>query len=379
MKTKRATSFSGFVEFPLKCFKIFGLIPHEDLNGSWKKKVLAVYHFVVIADLALAIFLMAVYIAKNYNDLALITESLPFSCYRILAIVKSFSIYRGKKEFKDLMETLRDLFPKTKKLQKSANVKEIFKNYKLMERIFAVLVSGVVVVFALVPIIKFILVGVWYERLPYKNWFPFDEYDPRYYNYVFIWEMFTSVISIASLMGPDLILYAFCTLISMQFDILSLQLRQLQQISSSEVHKKLAVLAELHKTLIRLSDNLETIYAASIFFNFLGGSVILCLLGFQIFVEISYENLVKFSVFLAASSVQILMLCYYGNKLTIASETVTEAAYDSGWNFNDSKIYKSYLLMMLQRSQRPTVLSAFKFSVVSLKSFTTVSIHKVKV
>lgn len=341
--------------------------------------MLAIYHFVVIADLALAIFLMAVYIARNYNDLALITESLPFSCYRILAIIKSISIFRGKKEFKDLMETLRDLFPKTKKLQKSANVEKIFKNYKRMERIFAVLVSGVVVVFALVPITKFILVGVWYERLPYKNWFPFDEYDPRYYNYVFIWEMFTSVISIASLMGPDLILYAFCTLISMHFDILSLQLRQLKQISSSDVHKKFAVLAELHKTLIRLSDNLETIYAGSIFFNFLGGSVILCLLGFQIFVEISYENLVKFSVFLAASSVQILMLCYYGNKLATASETVTEAVYDSGWNSNDSKVYKSYLLMMLQRSQKPSVLSAFKFSVVSLKSFTTVSIHKLKV
>lgn len=156
-----------------------------------------------------------------------------------------------------------------------------------------------------------------------------------------------------------------------------MRLRKLKFVSTLDVHKKLAELVKIHETLIRLSESLEKIYRISIFFNFFGSSIILCLIGFQFSIEINPEMLAKYFLFMTVSFVQILILCFYGNKLTTASESVNDAVYDTGWDVKGDKLFKSYLLMMMQRSQKPSTLSAFKFAVVSLKSFTTVSKLKV--
>lgn len=369
-------SLSDFVQFPVKCLKVFGLIAYDAENvETWKRKLLKIYHYVVIANLLLGLCWMSIFAHKNYRNLLLMTETLPPSGYALLAIIKSISIFSRRNEFKDLMETLSDVFPKTRHEQNFHQVRMTYKRYKNMERIFSAMVGSAAINFVVVPVLKFIITREWYGKLPFNGWYPFDEYDPKFYNFVFLWHFFNIVITIASLLGPDLFLYAFITLISMQFEILCYRFKDLKNIPSSEVYEKFVELVKVHETLIRLSTNLQRIYSVSILFNFTGSSILICLIGYQASKGINLVNLVKFLIFLTASLLQVFMLCNHGNKLSEASNKVADAAFSSGWNEKENRSLRNALLLVVQRAQKPNVITAHKFSVVSLEAFTSVSLN----
>lgn len=365
--------FSEFVAFPLQCFRAYGLTPHETSDGGKWKKLRQAYLFFALANMSVSIALMVIYVCKNISNLVLVAQNAPPYGYTALAVLKSIAIYLHKNEFSDLLETLRDLFPKTKDDQKAFKVRSYLNGYKRMERVFASLLSVVFIGFIIVPIVKLILTRGRDNKLPIETWYPFDEYDPRFYSLVVIWLSVLSVIGNAALIAPDLILYAFIILICMQFNILGERIRELKIVPKADVRKKLVELVEMHKTLIRLSKRVEDIYSIPIFFNFFGSSILICFVGYQMSVGVDLESILKASNLLSTALIQILMLCYYGSKLTTASEVVCEAVYDSGWNTRIKKKLDIDLMIMLHRSQTPTAITAYKFSTVSLNVYTTVS------
>lgn len=367
-------SFSDFVKFPLKCFKAIGLVPYDADNvETVKKKCLRFYHFFVITNLVIALIFATVFVKNNLGNLPLITENIPIYGYVLMAVVKSTCILVKKEEFKDLVDTLSELFPKTKEEQNIFKVRKYFTNYRRTEIIFAIMVGSAAMDFVAAKLISFAFTGVWYDKLPYENWFPFDEYDPKFYNFVFLWQWLNTIVTVCSLIGSDLILYSFITLLTTQFDILSQQLEKLTPLNDIE---KIIELTKMHETLLRLSRVLEEIFSVAILFNFLSSSILICLVGYQVLIGISFELLLNFSVLLTAALLQVLMLCYYGNKLTTAAENVADSAYNSEWDGSNNRKMKNALLMMIQRSQKPTAISAYKFTAVSLSAFTTVSLNE---
>lgn len=368
--------FSEFVAFPLQCFRVYGLNPQGASDGGKWKRLRQVYHFFALANMSVSIALMVIYVCKHIDNLALVAQNAPPYGYTALAVLKSIAIYLHNIEFSDLLKTLNDLFPKTKDEQKAFKVRSYFNGYKRMERVFAFMLSVVCIGFIVVPIVKLILTRGRDNKLPIETWYPFDEYDPRFYSLVLIWLSLSSIIGNAALIGTDLILIAFIILICMQFNILSERIRKLKDFPTADVRNKFVEVIEMHKTLIRLSEQVEKIYSVPIFFNFFGSSILICFVGYQMSVGVDFESILKSSNFLSSALLQILMLCYYGSKLTTASEIVSEAVYDSGWHTRINKKLDIELLIMLQRSQTPTAITAYKFSTVSLNVFTTVSFLK---
>lgn len=370
--------FSDFIKFPLKCLKFIGLIPAGEVEtGLLKRKLLALVNRVVLVNLSITLLLMMIFVLLNISELSIITGPTSTIGYIGLAIVKSISISSKIKEFKDLIETLNDLFPKSKEEQKAFGVVNYRKGYRRMENFFIYLNVSVGVFFTVVPIVKFLVSGIWINKLPFDSWFPFDEYDPRCYNFILLSEIFCSIMTLAVMLGSDLCLISFIILISMKFDVLCQRLQQLEDSESIDVHKKFVEFVKLHETLIRLSKNLEKIFTYPIFINFFGSSIFICLNVHQASMETSIANYFRSANLIIASMLQIFLICYYGNKLTSAAENLTNAVFNSGWN-KQMRDRKYFLLMMIQRSQKPTVLSALKFSAVSLRSFTTVSIQTLK-
>lgn len=85
--------FSDFVKLPLKCFKVFGLIPHKSGEiGPRKRKFLAVYYSFVLANLTIALIGIAVCIKKTFSDSSVTTKE-PVSAfsYTFLDIVKTIT------------------------------------------------------------------------------------------------------------------------------------------------------------------------------------------------------------------------------------------------------------------------------------------------
>lgn len=361
---------SDFVGFPIKCFKFFGVnLLNPTGDATWKAKLLEIYRCFTIVNFCLILLSLFTFVIKHITDSASVAQ--PAIGYFFLAIVKSMTFKHYRKEVSETVEILDELFPRTTGSQKVLNVAKYLKSYKVLERALSLMIYSVGSLFFAVPVFKFILTGIWINKLPYLNWFPFDEYDPKFYNFVFLWEAFNSFSTIASVLAPDLTLYAFITLISMHFDSLCQSLRDLKNVPEAQVKKQFIELIELHQTLMKLSGNLEKIFSISIFFNFLGSSIFICLACFQAFIGTNSNIKADSLLLLVSSLTQILLLCFFGTKLSTASGNVADAAYDSGWSVES----KFFLLMIIRRSQKPAVITAYKFSPVSLNAFMNVSIE----
>jgi odorant receptor len=363
-------NFSDFTKVPLKFFAMLGSKLCDDGPETRMKRYLKNYFYVSHFSVVVATVFMIVYIKESIDTIPKMAEYLPPFCYTVLSVSKSFSIYATQQTFNDVMETLDELFPKTKEDQATFEVAKYSKGYKRIEKVFVGLVASAAFSLFATNFLKLAFLGGWYDKLPFDNWYPFDEYNPIYFNFVFIWQNTNVVVTVCGLLGSDLIFYSFMTLLSMQFDILAMKF---QQLSTKDDLKKFVELMEIHENLLELVKKLERIFAPSILLNFLASSVLICLVGYRVSIDFNLEVFMKSSLMLTVALLQIFSLCHYGNKLTTAAENVSMAAYNSDWVNDDNRKMKTILVMVMQRSQKKTALTAFKFKVLNLEAFTVVS------
>jgi gustatory receptor len=268
------------------------------------------------------------------------------------------------------LETLNELFPKTKEEQTIFKVDKYLKGYKRIEKAVAFSFAGVTFNFIVLKILKLVVFGVWYDRkLLGDNWFPFDKYDPSGYNVAIAWQSFGSILFVGGLLGSDLTLYCLVSLIAMQFDILAMKLEKFQANDDKEEFNELI---KEHGKLLKMSNDLEEIFTPSILFNFTFSSILICLVGYLVSIAITADFAMKFAGLLVGALLQVLSLCNCGQKLTTAAEKVEFSAYGCDWSSNQKKM-KTLLVMTMQRSQKQTLLTAFKFSAVNYQAFTAVN------
>lgn len=177
--------FEDFITFPLNCLKFIGLVESEKKMTKFSRA----YFFATVINMTITGFMALIYIKNTFRDLPRITENVPNSGYTSLAAVKVMSLFLCRKEFRDLLVTLRDLLPRTEEDQTKFNVRKHLQHYIRIKLVLALMISLVFVAFILLPILKLIVTGVWIKKVPFETCFPFDAYDPpMIYNAVFIWE-----------------------------------------------------------------------------------------------------------------------------------------------------------------------------------------------
>jgi hypothetical protein len=230
-----------------------------------------------------------------------------------------------------------------------------------------------VVHLAVIKIVNLILFGVWYDqKLTYENWFPVDKFDPFGYNVLLVWQYFLSILFFCGIVGSVLILNALVALIAMNFDILSMKLAKFKPYEDKSKFKELLM---EHEKLMKLSKDVEEIFSPSILFNVTASSMLICFISYELSIKFDLEFVLKLSIRLTAALLQILMVCNCGQKLTNAADGIRNAVYNCDWT-NDLKHMRTTLVMTIQRAQKATVLTAYKFSVVNLAGFTVVSKQK---
>ncbi|XP_056629904.1 odorant receptor Or2-like [Diorhabda sublineata] len=113
-------------------------------------------------------------------------------------------------------------------------------------------------------------------------------------------------------------------------------------------------------------------YSTLIFVQCIGSVMVICVLGFQLSVTIPFPSETFFiqSIYLFSMIFQIFCYTWFGQKLMIKSERVTEACYLSKWYEFDFKVKKS-LLILMTRCSKAIVLSAGIFDL-TLETFTMI-------
>lgn len=75
--------------------------------------------------------------------------------------------------------------------------------------------------------------------------------------------------------------------------------------------------------------------------------------------------------YVAVICIQLLLFCYWGNEVALESQSLAFSCYEV--NFVDMpKNFQKQLIFMMQRCQRPVILTAGKFVNLSLSAYVSV-------
>lgn len=365
----KIVNVQDFLKFPVECLKLLGVtLTVENVDPRWKR-VLAKTCWIIMTLSLVAIIGTTL---SRITDLKYLTETFSTLAYTVLAYSKLLCIQWRKKDLNVIIQTLEKEMPQTKEDQDEHGLLNCLASYKRRER-FQIAATFSYIIFYIVPLVKFCVTGDWIQALPLDLTLPFDVYsDARAYTIAYFYEFCTSSIVITSIVGTELLLFSLISLVAFNFSVLSQRIGDLMRGPSANVHNNLEQLLQFHESLIRVSQTLQNIFGVTFLVQFIGSSITICLTAYQLATDHSIESLVKFVPFLVAIFIMIFMLCYYGSKLEDASAFVGEATYMSQWEEIES-IDKKLLVIIIARSQKPLRISAYKFSEISLKFFTTVS------
>lgn len=224
-------------------------------------------------------------------------------------------------------------------------------------------------------IVPFLLFGTMALFLNY--WYPFDPYQLHTFPYAYVWVMWAAYTALINMLATDSNLYSIITILSMEFDILNTDLKNILKTPKDKRVKKMQELIDHHNHLLDLSDRLQDIYSVTFLFSFFISSLILCFVVFQISQSSNPATIAFFFSYFGMMGGPIMLLCLYGQKLINSSASITEGIYESDWETFDDNDFKKQIILVTLRAQRFKQLTAMKFSNVSLESLTAVNILKV--
>nr|CAD7263208.1 unnamed protein product [Timema shepardi] len=136
------------------------------------------------------------------------------------------------------------------------------------------------------------------------------------------------------------------------------------------VEKYVLDLVRYHQSLLMHVEELRDLFNPILFTQYLVTSVNLCLVGY----ELSKMDGINLKVVTTGGHLCCVLLrlglfCFYGTELTFQSTQMSDSIYSSEW-YSCSGSVKKNVQIVLMRAQSPVVLTAGRFGVLSLQTFT---------
>ncbi|XP_049536874.1 odorant receptor 85c-like [Anopheles darlingi] len=365
--------FKSFIRVPEGFFDVIGVARYVPTKNI--KRLRFVLFWSSFGNTAVCVVLEMIYFVlaarsglANFLQLTALASCTGFSA---LSVAKIMTIKLHETKLKEMLRELELLFPGTAMLQDHYGVHRYYREGQLVMKSFSVLYMILIWIFNLMPLVSMVIgyrtERVWHKELPYFMWYWYDWHQAGYFEITFVQQNWGGFVSAVYNLSTDLMYCAFILLFCIQFDIVAQRLRH----ARPDDRAGLVETVRIHQKVIELCNQLERIFSPSLLVNFMLSSVIICLVGFQATAGVQPIDLFKFILFLISSLVQVFLLCYYGNKLIVASDQISYSAFEGHW-INASSSYQKSLLLVMVRSLKPQKLTALKFSVISLASFSKI-------
>lgn len=363
---------SSFVKFSLFMFRLV-LFVFEPLSGSenWKQRFAyeakLVYVKVVLLALALGTMSMVAFAVLNSDNFMTAASAVPNIVTVLLIELKAIVSYMHKDDIWNIFEELREMFDRRENANTKYEIKRFLDNYHFIIKIYS---ATFVIVFLPIafPLFPFLMNGT--MELTVNYWFPFDAFKVANFPFALLWVDWVAWNCLVLLLATESLLYGLIAVISMEFDFLRVDFLNLRFAPEQERAKIISNLSDHHNKLLSISDNLQDIYNLSFLVSFVISSLIMCFISFQLSTtEFDFVAYSFYVPYLGMVGGQILLLCYFGQKLIDSSQAVADGVYNCGWEDFANK--KQFILIIL-RAQRAKRLTAMGFADLSLVSFTSV-------
>ncbi|XP_074037331.1 odorant receptor 46a [Leptinotarsa decemlineata] len=141
---------------------------------------------------------------------------------------------------------------------------------------------------------------------------------------------------------------------------------------SDQVNRGLKNCVKHHVKIIRFHEILEKVFSMIILMQYATSAAVICNIGFQlVHVDPMSMQLIPILVYFIAMMIQLAIYCWFGNEIIVKSLDIRDSCYNFKWFESDLKARKTITIIM-ERSKKPMLLTAGKFSVLSLQSYTSV-------
>nr|WCC57455.1 odorant receptor 58.2 [Papilio glaucus] len=329
---------------------------------------------------------------------------MPCVGYTILCIVKSCKLFFHQPVYERLISELRDMWPRCAVTREEHDVvRTAITKLKFTVKGYYYCNVALFFIFVSPPFVAIIKRATGLEtplRLSFSYWFPFDPFQHGHFEVIAVIQMWHCFVTLCFMLATDLLFCVFISHITTQFDLLAIKIKRMFYVplddqligtyplanynmnskhdiepdGNNELEKKYEMLlVEIilsHRTLIRLSRDVEQQFTFALLINFINGSIIICFCGYcSVFVE--KWNEFNYKIFLITATLQIWIFCSYGQKLLDSSEGIADAVYCCGW-YNAPQRIKRSLIIILYRAQRQVCITTYGFSVISMASYSTI-------
>ncbi|XP_013134659.1 PREDICTED: odorant receptor 4-like [Papilio polytes] len=176
--------------------------------------------------------------------------------------------------------------------------------------------------------------------LPFFILYPFDAFNIYVWPFVYIHQVWSAVLAVFTVLGPDTLLYTSCVLINDHFCQLKHEIRFIFDhhdpelgVRDNGLREKIVNVVEFHTQLLRHLQWIEIIYSKSTLCNVLTSSLLICFTGFNVMVIDNMIMVMPFIPFLLMVIGQIFLLCYYGDLIQKSNEGLTEAVAQKPFKF----------------------------------------------
>lgn len=139
------------------------------------------------------------------------------------------------------------------------------------------------------------------------------------------------------------------------------------------VHQVICECVAYHKRILDYVDRVQQAMSATVFVQYVGSTLLLCMIIFQTTISNRIGNLPVYVSFLSGCITQLFMYSFYGTLLTDEGQNVAQVIYSEFNWYEFSPRNRKYLLIFLLRTQHPPKLTALKIFDCSLNTFVMVS------
>lgn len=365
--------FDSFTKVPLTLMKILQLNVNQSSQSKTRNVLSKVYYWLIVFFLIFNMVLSAkALMLTDTFDMQKLVMGINLSISLTTVSNKVMLLYFAASQIVEIINELKGSHSIQE--QKKYGIENYRKKISKFNKVYSAFwIMPFSIQFISVPLV-FIFAG--------KRTFPlFIEY-PEHFNPTsdFMFPIFYAF-SIWSLSSPafamvayDLSFYNMLTAISMEFDIVKKDARDIKNLKESEVRENLRKIVIRQDQLFKIVSKIERIFSFSNFYYFLVASIIICLFAFFVSVSNSISEVIPFGSFCISTIYQLYLQCDFGQRLTDASLGVFDGIYDCGWeDFKDVKLKREVIIVMM-RSRKAACVTFMGFTDISMQRFTDVSL-----
>ncbi|XP_046807575.1 odorant receptor 33b-like [Lucilia cuprina] len=246
---------------------------------------------------------------------------------------------------------------------------EVLRNLDRVFRMFIIMYISAGV-FAELSVLGNGILGTW--RLLYPAYFVFDPFsNSALYFVAHVYQFIGASIIIMQILVIDTFGTMYMALLSGQLHTLNMRLSKLgadPYKTKRENNLKLLNCIQDHKDLLEYRQKLEEVLSFYIFVQIIFTSIIMCSsVAFLILFTSDAFTLIYYTVYLLATALEFLPLCYYGTLVEMEFANLTYSIFSSNWLEQD-KIFKQNLRIFAETTKKPLHITAWQFYI-NLDSF----------